>query len=425
MQVEVRPPPAGLRRFLPVSMQYGQFRYYWLALLTGVTGHQMLFQFTLGWLMFDLTGQEDYLALLGLAIALPALALNLLGGVLADRLEPRLLVAGAQSASATIITLLAILVLLDRVEPWHILLAAFIAGVCQAFDQASRASIFPRLVERQHIANAVAMESVVWNGVRVLAPALAGLVIARLSIEVSMFLSAASFYLLATVISLLKLRQRAPATGQVARQIGESIRYVGRNPLFLYIMLLTFCNSLFGMAYILLMPVLAEKSFLVAADRAGFLVGSAGVGAIVGNWIIGSLKRDSRRGQIILAGAIAYAICLLLFALTAWQALYWPAMGILFIAGISFALYLVGGLSTLQELVPDHIRGRVMGLYGATWSLGPLGLAQSGFVAQYLGAPAAVALGAGIMLITALLIYLFQPAVRNFRGSPIPAQNPA
>ena len=407
---------AGLNRILPSSMRYGQFRYYWLALLTGVTGHQMLFQFTLGWLMFELTGEAKYLAYLGMAVALPALVLNLLGGVLADRLEPKVLVASAQSMSATVVALLAVMVLLDRVEPWHILLVAFIAGVGQAFDQPSRASIFPRLVQREHIGNAVAMESVVWNGVRILAPALAGLVIDRLSIETSMFISAASFYVLALVMSLLKLRPRAPATGQVMQQIGDSFRYVGRHPLFLYIMLLTFCNSLFGMAYILLMPVLAEDSLKVGAERVGWLLGASGVGAIIGNWIIGSLGRNSPRGKIILGGAMLYGVCLLLFALTAWQSMYWVSMAILFVGGINFSLYLVGGLSVLQELVPDGIRGRVMGLYGATWSLGPLGMAQAGFVAQYLGAPLAVAIGAWVILVMALLIYLFRPDVRNFRG---------
>ena len=407
---------AGLNRVLPSSMRYGQFRYYWLALLAGVTGHQMLFQFTLGWLMFELTGDEGYLAYLGLAVALPALALNLLGGVLADRLEPKVLVAGAQSVSATVVVVLATLVLLDRVEPWHILLTAFLAGVGQAFDQPSRASIFPRLVEREHIANAVAMESIVWNGVRILAPALAGAVIARLSIETSMFLSAGSFYILAAVMALLKLRERAPASGRVMQQIGDSIRYVRDHPIFLYVMLLTFCNSLFGISYILLMPSLAEKSLMVGAERASWLLGAAGLGALIGNWIIGSVPRDSRRGQMILGGAMLYGVCLLLFALAAWQSMYWVSMVILFVGGINFSLYLVGGLSALQELVPDNIRGRVMGLYGATWSLGPLGMAQAGFVARYFGAPLAVAVGAVVVFLVALLIYFFRPDVRNFRG---------
>ena len=419
MQVEVGPslaPERGWRRFLPAALRYGQFRYYWLALLTGVTGHQMLFHFTLGWLMFQLTGEPRFLAYLGLAIALPALALNLLGGVMADRLEPKLLVAAAQGLSATVTTVLAALVLLERVEPWHILLGAFIAGAGQAFDQPSRASIFPRLVEREHIVSAVAMESLVWNGVRILAPALAGLVIDRLSIAAAMLLSAGSFYLMAAVLSLLRLRPRAPARGQVVQQIGESIRYVRRHPLFLYVMLLTFGNSLFGMAHITLMPALAEEWLRVGAERVGWLLGVSGVGALVGTWIVGTLRRDSRHGLVILGGGMLYGVALLLFALAAWQGRYLPAMAALFAVGAAYGLYQVGGLSALQAMVPDNIRGRVMGLYGATWSLVPLGMAQSGLVAQYFGAPLAVGLGAVVVFLAALLVFAFRPEVRNFQG---------
>ena len=417
MQVEVRPPaPGRLRRFLPAAMRYGQFRYYWLALLTGVTGHQMLFHFTLGWLMFQLTGEPRFLAYLGLAIALPALTLNLLGGVMADRLEPKLLVAAAQSLSATVTTVLAVLVLLERVEPWHILLGAFIAGAGQAFDQPSRASIFPRLVEREHIVNAVAMESLVWNGVRILAPALAGLVIDRLSIAAAMLFSAGSFYLLAAVLSLLRLRPRQPATGRVLQQIGESIRYIRGQPLFLYVILLTFGNSVFGMAHVMLMPALAEQWLQVGAERVGWLLGMSGVGALAGTWVVGTLRRDSRHGLVILVGGMLYGIALLLFAGAAWWGLYLPAMGTLFAVGMAYGLYQVGGLSALQAMVPDNIRGRVMGLYSATWSLVPLGMAQSGLVAQYFGAPLAVALGAVVVFLSALLVFLFRPEVRNFRG---------
>ena len=171
----------------------------------------MLFQFTMGWLVFELTGEARHLAFLGMAIAIPALALNLLGGVLADRLEPKFLVAGAQGISASVVALLALLVLTGHVEVWHVLATAVIIGALQAFDQPSRASVFPRLVEREHIGNAVAMESIVWNAVRILAPALAGMVIDRLSIHASMFFSAATFYVLALVISVLRLRPRNPA----------------------------------------------------------------------------------------------------------------------------------------------------------------------------------------------------------------------
>ena len=100
----------SLNNRLPSSMRYGQFRYYWMVLLAQVTGHQMLLNFTMGWLMYDLTGEELDLGFLGMAIALPALALNLVGGVLADRLEPKRMVTLAQATSASVVTLLAVLV---------------------------------------------------------------------------------------------------------------------------------------------------------------------------------------------------------------------------------------------------------------------------------------------------------------------------
>ena len=406
----------ALNRFLPASMKYGHFRYYWLALLAGVTGHQMLLNFTMGWLMFELTGEERDLAFLGIAIALPALCLNLLGGVLADRFEPKFLVAAAQSTSATVVILLAILVLNGKVEVWHLLAAAVLIGAVQAFDQPSRSSVFPRLVERTDIVNAVAMESLVWNGVRVLGPALAGIMIDQLSIQASMFFSAATFYILGAVISVLSLRDRTPATGQVLHQVREGFSYVRGHPLFFLIMLLTFCNSLFGMAYIHLMPSFAKEVLEVGADKVGFLLGASGLGAVLGTIMIASLKDTHRKGLMILGGAITYGVALILFSVAASRELYATSMGLLFVVGISNSLYLVGGMSILQQLVPDSLRGRVMGMYGMTWSLAPLGMAQAGFVAQYHGAPAAVAAGAVIIIVVAGLIWLKGSEIRAIRG---------
>jgi MFS family permease len=404
-------------RLVPISMRYGQFRYYWLALVAGVTGHQMLLNFTMGWLLFDLTGQERDLAFLGIAIAVPAIALNVVGGVLADRFEPKVLVAVAQSTSATVVVLLAVMVMLGRVEPAHVLIAAVLIGTVQAFDQPSRSSIFPRLVQREHIVNAVAMESLVWNGVRVLAPALAGIMIEQVSIQASMFFSAATFYVLGSVVALLKLRDRAPATGQVTQQVMEGIRYVRTHTVFFLVMLLTFCNSLFGMAYVHLMPSFAKEVLGVDAGSVGYLLGASGLGAIIGTLIIARLKDHHPKGLIIIGGAITYGVFLILFSLAAWRGLYMVSVVALLMVGISNSLYLTGGLSVLQHLVPDRLRGRVMGLYGMTWSLAPLGMAQAGFVAQYTNASVAVAAGAVVTIVVAGLILLLSPAIRALRGA--------
>ena len=400
-------------------MRYGQFRYYWLALLAGVTGHQMLLQFTLGWLIYRMTGEPRYIAYLGVAIAIPALALNLIGGVLADRWEPKYLVAAAQSVSATVVVVLAILVLNGDVKTWHILAAGVIIGAVQAFDAPSRSSISPRLVRTEHIVNAVAMDSIVWNVVRVLAPALAGIIIAWRDIPTSMFISAASFYLLAAVLTILRLRPRPPAKGRFAPQVAESLRYVRQRPVFFNVMLLTCCNSLFGMSYVFLMPVFAKDVLDVGAEKIGLLLGASGVGAIIGTWYIGNLKDGAPKGQLILAGADLYGNTQILFAMAAWQGSYTASMAMLVLVGASNSLYLVGGLSTIQQLVPEQLRGRVMGLYGITWSLAPLGMTQGGMIAQYIGAPWAVALGAMVMIVVSGLMYVLSPDLRNLRAGAV------
>ena len=150
----------------------------------------MLLSFTLGWLMFQLTGEERDLAFLGIAIAVPAMTLNVVGGTLADRLEPKFLVAMAQSISATVVVGLALLVMTERVEVWHLLAAAVTIGALQAFDQPSRAAVFPRLVEREHVVRAVTMSESVGHGVRVLGPTLAGVLIAQLGSGASILFGA-------------------------------------------------------------------------------------------------------------------------------------------------------------------------------------------------------------------------------------------
>ena len=291
-----------LVRFVPSSMRYGQFRYYWLALLVGVTGHGMLLNFTMGWMMFEITGEERDLAFLGIAIAVPAIFLNFIGGVSADRFEPKFLVAGAQSLSATVVVLLAVWVWTqgaEGTEVWHILVTAVAIGALQAIDQPSRASVFPRLVQREHIVNAVVMSDLIWNGVRVLGPTLAGITIERLSIHSSMFFSAAAFYVVAVILSMLRLRPRPPAQGDVLSQVMEGMRYVWQRPIFLTIILLTFCNSMFGMAYVHLMPSFAREVLDVGAGKVGLLLGVSGAGAIAGTIVIANLKDHHRKGLLI------------------------------------------------------------------------------------------------------------------------------
>jgi predicted MFS family arabinose efflux permease len=178
---------------------------------------------------------------------------------------------------------------------------------------------------------------------------------------------------------------------------------------------------MFGMTFIHLMPSFAKEVLGVGADKIGILLGASGAGAILGTITVANLRGRHPKGLAILGGAMAYGLALLLFAAAASQGWYLTSMGMLFIVGITNSIYLVGGMSTIQHLVPDRLRGRVMGVYAITWSLGPFGMVQGGFIAQYFGAPVAVAVGATLIILVAISIFLFSSRLRGLRAE-MPAE---
>ncbi len=156
-------------------MRYRAYRAFWVGSVASVSGFQIL-RFGQFWLIFQLTGSPLALGYVGLANGVPAIFLNLFGGLAADRMDQRRLIVIAQSITAGLIFLLATLTLLDLVRVWHVLTIAFLAGAVEAFDQPARRTLFPHLIDRKVMTSAVALNSAIWPGTRSLAPAAAGLI---------------------------------------------------------------------------------------------------------------------------------------------------------------------------------------------------------------------------------------------------------
>ena len=189
---------------LPPALRYPAYRQYWLGTLAEVSGFQMLIaaQF---WLVHTLEESPIYLGYLGAASAAPAIAFNLFGGVFADRLDKRRLIVGAQTILAGLIILLATLTLLDVIRIWHILAIAFLAGSVEAFNGPARESLYPHLIDRRAMTSAVALDSSIWQGTRIVAPAVAGLIIATAGTATVFYVASAGNLLMATVILRLKI----------------------------------------------------------------------------------------------------------------------------------------------------------------------------------------------------------------------------
>ena len=410
--------PQRDRVHIPGALKYPQFRNYWLGLVASVTGYQMLILFCLGWLItHELDGDARDLGYMTTAIAVPAIGLNLFGGAFADKLEPKRLLGFTQLTTGAIVIALAVVTSLDAVERWHVLVAAFFIGAMQAFDTPTRQSIFPRLLDRRALPAAVALNSSVWTGTRIFAPAIAGVIVGRAEISTAIFVSAAGFIFLALVAQTLAMAPVERARGGVLDEIMVGFRFVRGHRIFLILIGMTFFNSMFGISYVFLMPAFADEVLQIGPEKLGWLMGVAGTGGLTGIILGVILSRKRYKGWVVIGGATFFGIFLILFALASNAGHYGLSMAMLFLADMSISIYLMGVMITLQLLVPDQFRGRVMGFYSMTWSMVPLGGLLSSQIAFHVSPPAAVAVGGALVIALALGVGLRSRQVRSLGDS--------
>ena len=277
------------------------FRRFWTGMVASVMGFQIM-MVAQGWLVFDLTGSELYLGYVGLAAGLPAIGLNLIGGVVADKVDQRRLLMVTQTLSSLVMLGLATLVLTELVEIWHVILTSFLIGSVQAFDGPSRQAFFPRLIEREDMMNAVALNSMVWQGTRVIGPAIGGIIIGtRLGASPGFYAAFVGFLLMAIMISTLRVAPVARSQGRsVFRDMAEGLAFVRSNRIFTFLIGMTFFNSMFGMSYIFMFPVFASETFDSPKTGLGFLSAATGVGAVLGTLFTASLGNFRRKGWLLL-----------------------------------------------------------------------------------------------------------------------------
>ena len=392
------------------ALQYRDFRLFWIGQVIGVLGFQMLI-ISQGWLIYDLTGSKIQLGLVGLSAAVPAILLNLFGGVVADKINPKLLIMGTQSMAGLTVTVLATLVLTHLIQPWHVMAGAFAWGALGAFDQPSRQAMFPHLIDRRSMMNAVALNSMVWQSTRIVGPAMAGIFIDWFGAALTYYLAGAGFFIFVLFLAAVRMpRIVRTRSSSFFRDLMAGVIYVRNNHIFTFLLGMTFFNSFFGLSYIQLMPVFQKDILQVGASGLGVLMAASGVGALTGTLVIASLGNVKQRGKIIIGGAIAFGLLLTLFGYSHWLPV---SLVLVALAGGASSIYMILAQSTLQVLVPDEFRGRVMGFWGMTFNIMPLGGFQAGILANYFGAPLTVALGGTAVIAFALLGAARDPEVRR------------
>ena len=366
------------------------------------------------WLVYELTESALDLGYVGAANATAAITLNLFGGVFADRLDKRKLIIITQIITAALIFLLAFLTVSGLVQFWHIIVIALITGGVNAFDQPARQALYPHLIDRSAMVSAVALNSAIWQGTRIIAPAVAGFIIASLGTSSTFFLAGGGFAIMAMVIFWLHIPYIETSAGNPIQDMVDGLKFIKGDSVFWFLIGMTFFNSFFGMAYISMMPAITVDVLRLGADSQGTLMSVGGVGAFSMTMLLGSRSNFHHKGLLIIGGGAMFGISVAGFAITAHYFASFPlALMFMIIMGMSSSIYMISIMSSLQLLVPDHMRGRVMGFYGMTWSIMPLSATQAGAMAGFIGVPFAIAIGGILVTAFALGPALVNKKVRN------------
>jgi MFS family permease len=406
-------PTTGSHRVVEAlsALHHRNYRLYWLGQLSSVLAQNME-GIAQSWLVLELTNSPLLLGLTGLAFAIPTITLTLLGGVIADRADRRRIMIFSQIGSASIFFILATLVVVQWIALWHVMTLAFLSGCIRAFDRPSRMALLPQMVPKEDIPNAVAVGGTIWQLNRLVGPAVAGLLIYLVGIGPTFYFC--FFASLSAVGLWLGIRfehqPTAVSSGGLLQHVMDGLNFIRKNELYYTFISMTFFNSIFGMSYLILMPVFARDILNVGSQGFGFLQSAGGLGALLGVLAVAYFSHSGGKGLQVIGGAIIFGLLLIIFALSKSYSL---SLILACALGIASQFYITMINAILQVNLPDQLRGRVMSIYGLTWDLMPLGGLIAGAIAEYAGAPAAVVAGGVFVAVVALGVAIFLPNMRR------------
>ena len=364
------------------------------------------------WLVYRLTGSALLLGATGFASQIPVFLVAPLGGIVADRFNRQRIVIGTQISSMILALILALLTLTGVIRVWHVFVLAALLGVVNAFDIPARQSFLVDMVGKEDLMNAIALNSTMFNGARVIGPAIAGILVARIGEGWCFPVNGLSY--IAVIAGLLMMRVDRPTSlakhGPALAHLIEGYRFARHTAPIRSILLLLGLVSLVAMPYTVLMPVFADQILHGGARGLGILMGATGVGAL-----LGALTLATRSGVLGLGRWVAFTcggfgFSLVLFAFSRH---FWLSVALLLPVGFCMMLGMASSNTLIQAMTPDHLRGRVMAMYTMMFmGMAPFGSLFAGGIAEHLGAPFTVSVGAVACIGAAFLFFFHLPKIR-------------
>lgn len=359
-----------------------------------------------GWLVLQLTDSAFVVGLVAMLGSLPILLFTLYGGVIADRVNKRRVVFWLQAGMLVEALVLGVLTSTGHVTVPVVMALAFVFGTLSAFEVPTRQALFADLVPRADLSNAIALNSAAYNVARVVGPALAGLLIGTAGLAECFYVNALSFVAVLWGLARIEVPPAAtrPPAGRVLESFREGLRYLVASPWPRTLMLMTTSLTVFSYAFLTMLAVFAKSALGLGAQGYGVISAAVGLGAAVAALAIAAAGTRLRFGRLAAWAATGFGVTLIA---TAVAPTVYVAAPLLMVAGMLLATAGVATNTFLQQLVPDGLRGRVMGFYSfVVLGLMPFGSLQSGFVAEHLGVRACFALCGAAALVTGLVVVL-------------------
>lgn len=421
------------------ALRHSNFRLWFIGQTVSLIGTWMQFM-AQQVLVYRLTGSAAALGMVNFIGLIPMIPLSLWSGSIADRFPKRTIILIAQVLMMLQALILAVLCWTDVVRIWHVYVLSFMLGTVTAIDLPARQAIIVDLIEgKEDLTNAIGLNSAMFNTARAIGPALAGMVVAATGEGNAFFLNALTF--LAVIVSLMMMRNLPVSHRPIGKETGTlahvsaGLKFVRSQQVVMVLVSLIAVSAFLSMPYNTLMPVFADKILFQSAQPIvhlfcdnqigwmqcqapealplGFLFTTVGIGAVISAVVVASLPETARRGWLLTLGNIGFPLLLLAFA---FSRSYILSMALMLLVGFAFVLQNALANTLLQVVAPDEMRGRVMALYSMTFmGMMRLGGLQAGFVADWLGAPLSVAIGAGISLVYGLFVAIRYPVLRRMR----------
>jgi MFS family permease len=408
--------PATLR-----ALQYRNFQLFFAGQSISLIGTWMQ-NVAQAWLVYRITGSSVLLGAIGFSSQIPIFLLSPAGGIVADRYRRHRVVIATQSASMLLAFALAVLTLTGKVQIWHLFTLSALLGVVNAFDIPARQSFIVEMVGKTDLMNAIALNSSMFNGSRIVGPAVAGILVASIGEGWCFFVNAVSYIAVLIGLFLMNVERHEEVRqpGSPLSHVVEGFRFVIKNPPVHVLLMLLGIVSLTGMPYAVLMPIFADRILHGGAATLGWLMGASGVGALAAALILASRQNLDGLGRWVAVSALGFSVGLAIFS---FSRTFWLSSGILALMGFALMIQMGSSNTLIQSMVPDRLRGRVMAVYSMMlMGMAPIGSLLAGAAADRIGAPLTVAAGGAVCAIAASLFWLRLPHIRAHARRLIAAQ---